>query len=490
MIDRGTVLNRFFYDGRDLRFGLEHDYKPEVIALALVITCLSFYASLSVAGHMRSAETVAARRAWLVGSALILGLGGWAMHFLGLLALELPLAVRYGFALTALSVIPSVLTNGFLVLNSSQPETKRFSPYVLTALISFGIGFMHYTGMLAIQGVDSQLILLLDPLRVAVSVIVAVVLSYGIVQLYLHVGGLEERTRWKKLRAAVLAGVGLFSIHSVAMHANYFFLGDTAPSEESFGIDQASLTLWVSLASVFIASLAIILAVLEQKRFRDLEKIYIKQIEEERARSERLLLNVIPQPIANRLKAGEYPIVDTFDEVTVLFADLVGFTQLSAQVAPSQLVTLLDQIFSAFDELADRHGLEKIKTIGDAYMAVAGLPFPRQDHAAEAANMALEMHVVIKKLNQCWRRDTAIRIGLCTGPVIAGIIGRSKFIYDLWGDTVNVASRMESHGLPGKTQVSTTTHDLLRGRFIFEERGRVEIRGKGPMTTYFLICQK
>jgi class 3 adenylate cyclase/CheY-like chemotaxis protein len=227
-------------------------------------------------------------------------------------------------------------------------------------------------------------------------------------------------------------------------------------------------------------------AALEKKRLRDVEQIYLRQIEEERARSDRLLLNVLPQPIANRLKNGESHIVNSYDVVTVMFADLVGFTTLATQVPPKTLVRLLDQIFTAFDELADRHGLEKIKTIGDAYMAAAGIPFPHCDHAAATARMAMEMHKTIEKFKCQSRSELSMRIGICTGPVIAGIIGHNKFIYDLWGDTVNTASRMESHGMPGRTQVAGTTYELLRDRFQFEERGAIEIKGKGPMKTYFL----
>ena len=179
--------------------------------------------------------------------------------------------------------------------------------------------------------------------------------------------------------------------------------------------------------------------------------------------------------------------MNTFDEVTVLFADLVGFTALSAAMPPTQLVGLLDRIFSAFDELADRHGLEKIKTIGDAYMAAAGLPFPRPDHATAAARMALDMQHAIERISSHSRIDLTMRIGICTGPVIAGIIGQKKFIYDLWGDTVNTASRMESHGLPGRTQVAETTYRRLQSHFPFEDRGTIEVRGKGPMRAY-LLC--
>lgn len=227
-------------------------------------------------------------------------------------------------------------------------------------------------------------------------------------------------------------------------------------------------------------------AALEKKRLRDTEQIYLRRIEEERARSDRLLLNILPRPIADRLKSGETRIVNSFNDVTVLFADLVGFTTLSTQIPPTSLVRLLDQIFSAFDELADRHGLEKIKTIGDAYMAAAGIPYPHHDHASATAKMALDMHEAIEKFAREGHGLLQLRIGICTGPVIAGVIGHNKFIYDLWGDTVNTASRMESHGVPGRTQVAATTYEFIRDRFNFEERGVIEVKGRGSMKTYFL----
>ena len=229
-----------------------------------------------------------------------------------------------------------------------------------------------------------------------------------------------------------------------------------------------------------------ITAALEKKRLRDCEKIYIKQIEAEQKQSERLLLNVLPQPIAVRLKQGEATIVDSFPEATVLFADLVGFTTMSMLVPPKVVVKLLDEIFSAFDVLAERHGVEKIKTIGDAYMAVAGLPVPKSDHAIAAAEMALDMQVALQHFNLTHDTSLQMRIGVNSGPVIAGIIGRKKFIYDLWGDTVNTASRMESHGEAGRIQVSEATAQLIDGRFALAPRGLITIKGKGEEVTFWL----
>jgi len=207
---------------------------------------------------------------------------------------------------------------------------------------------------------------------------------------------------------------------------------------------------------------------------------------EERARSERLLLNILPAPIAERLKASEESIAEHSDGVTVLFADIVGFTPLSARKTPRALVDLLNRIFSEFDALADAHGLEKIKTIGDAYMAVAGLPQSWPDHAARAARMALAMLDVTARVAAETGEKLALRIGLHSGPVVAGVIGRRKFTYDMWGDTVNTASRMESHGLPGAIHCTEATAMLLQGAFRLQARGAMEIKGKGEMNTFLL----
>lgn len=207
----------------------------------------------------------------------------------------------------------------------------------------------------------------------------------------------------------------------------------------------------------------------------------------EQENSERLLLNILPKAIAERLKQQTGPIAESFPDTTVLFADIVGFTQLSSQISPQELVEMLNQIFSSFDQLADRHGLEKIKTIGDAYMAVSGVPIPRSDHAEAVANMALDMQKEVSRLSQEIGFSFDIRIGLNTGPVVAGVIGLKKFIYDLWGDTVNTASRMESQGIPGSIQVSATTYNILKQKYLFQKRGTIQVKGKGEMQTYLLI---
>jgi len=205
------------------------------------------------------------------------------------------------------------------------------------------------------------------------------------------------------------------------------------------------------------------------------------------ASSEALLLNVLPKSIAERLKRDTGTIAESHDEVTVLFADVVDFTPFTQRTAADRVVGTLDEIFSAFDRLADRHGLEKIKTIGDAYMAASGLPAHRADHAEAAAEMALEMLAEVDRLAAALGFELRLRIGMDSGPVIAGVIGRRKFIYDLWGDTVNTASRMESHGLPGRIQVTEATHRRLRSAYRFEDRGVIEVKGKGEMRAYLLL---
>ena len=233
-----------------------------------------------------------------------------------------------------------------------------------------------------------------------------------------------------------------------------------------------------------------ITASLERKRLRDRERAFLKQLQQEQERSEKLLLNILPPPIAQRLKHGERTIADSFDEVTVLFADLVHFTQLSAGISPAQLVERLNDIFLAFDILAELYGLEKIKTIGDAYMLVGGVPTYRPDHAEAVAEIAIDMLDAIERLNRQNHTNFSLRVGMHTGPVIAGVIGKHKFNYDLWGDAVNIASRMESHGLPGQIQLTEDTYQRIQDKFLFEKRGLIPVKGKGEMVTYFLTGRK
>ena len=209
-------------------------------------------------------------------------------------------------------------------------------------------------------------------------------------------------------------------------------------------------------------------------------------IEQKNRENEALLLNILPGPIAERLKNGESRIADSFAEVTVLFADIVGFTVLSGKTPAGELLEMLNNLFTRFDQAANRHGIEKIKTIGDAYMAVCGLPVHYPDHARRMIDMALDMIEECGNYSRESGRDLSIRIGINSGPVIAGVIGKSKYIYDLWGDTVNVASRMESHGVPGAIQVTRPVYEALNGEYDFKFRGEVEVKGKGKIETWLI----
>jgi adenylate cyclase len=203
-------------------------------------------------------------------------------------------------------------------------------------------------------------------------------------------------------------------------------------------------------------------------------------------RSEELLLNILPPSIARRLKLDVGTIADGFAGVTVLFADIVGFTRMSARLPPERIVDVLNELFCQFDDVAGHLGLEKIKTIGDCYMVAGGLPEPRVDHAEAIAEMALAMLRIVTEIATRMQEPLDVRIGIHSGPVVAGVIGKRKFIYDMWGDTVNIASRMESHGLPGTIQLSDASRRLLDGKFRLQRRGMVEIKGKGAMETWLL----
>jgi class 3 adenylate cyclase len=227
-------------------------------------------------------------------------------------------------------------------------------------------------------------------------------------------------------------------------------------------------------------------ASLERKRLRDREKKYLDEIQREREKSERLLLSILPGPIAERLKRGEQAIADDLDDVTVLFCDLVGFTEFSARRSASAVVGRLNEIFQAFDRIVEQHGLEKIKTIGDAYLLAGGLPQPRPDHAASVADAALAMIAALRCITAGHGDALEARIGIHTGPAVAGVIGTKRFTYDLWGDTVNIASRMESRGLPGRIQISTATRQRLGDEFLVEERGPIRVKGLGRVVAYFL----
>jgi adenylate cyclase len=236
---------------------------------------------------------------------------------------------------------------------------------------------------------------------------------------------------------------------------------------------------------------------LDKKRLRDADREHIAQLQHEKEllnleqmKTEKLMLNILPLPIADRLKKGEKNIAGSYPEVTVLFSDLVGFTKMSAQKSAPDLVKLLNDIFTRFDVRAQDLGLEKIKTIGDAYMVVGGLPIPRTDHAEIAADMAIGMFEDLNAFNVANDMAIEMRIGMHSGPVVAGVIGFTKFSYDLWGNTVNTASRMESTSKTGRIQITSITSGLLQDRFEIEERETIECKGLGPILTSFINGRK
>ncbi len=243
---------------------------------------------------------------------------------------------------------------------------------------------------------------------------------------------------------------------------------------------KAKLSIFGSLLGVFL--LAAALGYYTRVTTQSAEDIATR----EREASERLLLNILPGPIAARLKQERLVIADHYEEVTVLFADIVGFTPMSKELEPHEVVSFLNVVFSKLDALADRHGLEKIKTIGDAYMVAGGLPTPRPDSAAAVASFALDALHAVAGLQTPGKTPLALRIGMNTGPAVAGVIGRRKFSYDLWGDTVNTASRMESHGDAGRIQVTRACRDRLHHDFHLEPRGLTDVKGQGPMETWWL----
>jgi guanylate cyclase len=218
--------------------------------------------------------------------------------------------------------------------------------------------------------------------------------------------------------------------------------------------------------------------------------VFAKQRQDAQERADGLLINVLPRSIAERLKSEPQTIADSFSEASILFADVADFTPLANSLPPTEVVGMLDQLFGHFDELVERYELEKIKTIGDCYMAAAGIPVPREDHARALAGIGLDMLSAVSPDGPMGGLGLQLRIGINSGPVVAGVIGRKRFLYDLWGDAVNVAGRMQTQGTEGRIQVTRSTYDLLKDEFVLEPRGTIEIKGKGQMETWFLLARR
>jgi class 3 adenylate cyclase len=332
-----------------------------------------------------------------------------------------------------------------------------------------------------LSALSMRLFLLLPPPTAVVVAIAFITLNFVWILIFLRL-----RFPW-----AVLAGAGYLAIVVMRGAAvwNAYGQGD-APAGM---IPQLAGTTGGALLLSLYGGFLLILTASVTYRLERAERIDFvrrEQLAAAHRRSEELLINVLPTPIAERLKAGEQPIADQLAEVSVVFADIIGFTEIVAALEPGELIALLNEIFTRFDRLAERHGLEKIKTIGDAYMAVAGAPRALPDHAVAAAEMALDMIDAVAAVQGPGGRSLAARVGVASGPAIAGVIGTQRFSYDLWGDTVNTASRMESHGTAGRVHVADATRRRLAERYVFEDRGRIEVKGKGSMQTWLLVGRR
>jgi adenylate cyclase len=257
--------------------------------------------------------------------------------------------------------------------------------------------------------------------------------------------------------------------------------GATSPTVPEW-FTSTMLALNVTVGGTIVFTLLAVFAAQRRKA--------LAALREEQAKAEGLLLNILPQSIAEKLKAETQTIADQFSSASILFADVVDFTPLSERLPPAEVVGVLDHLFSHFDELAERHGLEKIKTIGDCYMVAAGVPSPRPDHAGALAQMALDMQAAMRSADEVGHLGLGLRVGINSGPVVAGVIGRKRFLYDLWGDAVNTASRMESQGTSGRIQITRATKDLLEDEFVCEPRGTIPIKGKGEMEVWYLVGRR
>ena len=258
-------------------------------------------------------------------------------------------------------------------------------------------------------------------------------------------------------------------------------VGGVSPTVPTW-FTSTMLALNVTVAGTIVFTL---LALFAAQRRNALAALRVEQ-----AKSESLLLNILPRSIADKLKAEPQTIADQFSSASILFADVVDFTPLSERLPPAEVVGLLDHLFSYFDALVERHGLEKIKTIGDCYMVAAGVPSPRSDHAHALALLALEMQAATRSVDEVGHLGLELRIGINSGPVVAGVIGRKRFLYDLWGDAVNTASRMESHGTSGRIQITRATKELLEDEFVCEPRGTIPVKGKGEIEAWYLVDRR
>jgi guanylate cyclase len=367
----------------------------------------------------------------------------------------LPISLVWGFLYLGFGSPGGVLAFVYFAISLGSlvvfARTRRFEPFLLAQIVDILLmptaGMTATGGFLASGGVGMWG--LLGPLGALV---------------FLDV---RQAIRWFAAFAVAFLGLGL--------------AGDALVADAGF--PTWFTTTMLALNVIGTASLAFtLLALFARQRNEAHAALRVEQ-----QKSELLLQNVLPHTIAERLKVASERIADHFAAASILFADVAEFTPLAERLTPAEMVGVLDRLFSQFDALVERHGLEKIKTIGDAYMAAAGVPDPHPDHARRAALVALEMRELLAATDVAGRPGVELRIGINSGPVVAGVIGTHRFLYDLWGDAVNTASRMESHGTPGEIQITRATYELLKDEFVCRPRGTIAVKGKGEMETWYLV---
>ena len=355
--------------------------------------------------------------------------------------------------------------------------------WYFVALVNFAFALL-YPGLITINGCQKQR---LAKVGLAFAVIVhlsSMTLLFGSplgLHFYLISVPILSLLVFDKKEIWIFLIVAIVSAISFA-YLNFFFLTSYFPVSGSIGILR-NLSLTNSVLAVVLICIVVFVFYNELQKARD-------RLEFEHSRSEALLLNILPKSIASRLKDSHKEIADRFGQTSILFADFVGFTPFSESLPPEELVHLLNRYFTEFDDLTEKHGVEKIKTIGDAYMVAAGIPNPKDGHATALAEMAIDMIDAVKSVNESVGKQLQMRIGIDSGPAVAGVIGRKKYSYDLWGDTVNTASRMESHGVPDGIHVTQRTYNHLKEEYRFTPRSGVEVKGKGTMETYLLLGRR
>jgi class 3 adenylate cyclase/NO-binding membrane sensor protein with MHYT domain len=346
-----------------------------------------------------------------------------------------------------------------------------------------GVVTMHYSGMAAI---NMEASISYNPFLYVLSVIIALVASVAALLI-----AFWTQTIWEHLISAIVMAVAVCGMHYTGMAAINYHFNANPPIISVSNLNNFHLTLIVIVGSLVTCMLmVIIVSVQNSHRHEILDRLVeskTKELTEEKNKSENLLLNILPQTIAFRMKNGESNIYEEYSSATILFSDIVGFTELSSILSPKQLVTMLNDLISRFDKLTKKHGIEKIKTIGDAYMAVGGIPDdPNGECAISVMNFAIDMIKEVANFNKTSNieKNIQIRIGINTGRVVAGVIGSVKFSFDIWGESVNIASRMESSGIPNKIQLSQSTAEIIQNHFELKKRENIEIKSLGNMNTY------